>query len=1181
MLPKLHLQTLLTTVLLLALRVDVSEEGELLAESIVLITAGECGYLSVTKPVLSVGSSLTATCHLCKEETASWEYAGSLVSPQLYSQINSTVSTLTLDSLTLTSREGENLTCRSSKGESYSQLIQTGYSPQAPTDLECVTHDMLTFICSWSAGSEINLKTTYKICYKPTHCESVKRNVSGKINLGPFGAVQIHITAVNTLGSATATFHLTKKDIAFIPPVPQNVKVVPDFSSQTLSLKWTSGVSALAFPTTIAFEIQVLWTEKMEVIHTESYAAQLDSQNKTFQWSWISGMPLNCTSHSVRIRSISTDSLVNSKNGSSDWSKLQTVPGADDSKSVMFPEDKVVRVGTNMTFCCVAGRGERIKTLVYGAEHLPCNELGIRRKAITKYNLPPSNPSGTNIMCELDPFDLIGTVVFVGYPPDDQQLECETRDLQNIVCYWNPGRQTMLLGGRRTFYTLTERISGKNASCHRANDADPNGDKHKCHFPVISGQQMYKFLLKAKNPLGEVETNYTLNLYTRVYPYSPSKVTVLCTGSRQTELFLSWEVSYKNMTCLCQFEIITNNKEKQLMNFTLPGQEANAHSTVAVDQLYPDTSYSFRTRCASAEHFWKWSSWSESKTCKTQEEAPSKALDVWREIKRTEHGQNVLVKWKPLPHSDAKGTIVKYEITWNDVNEVGEQSAVAPVSVNSTELHLNFSDYVISVRAVNSVGSSPSSQIRILGLLEEQADEPSIISGTPSGFNLSWSPGTNETCGYIVEWCLFPDTLDCNLQWEKVPPKTTHTVITSDGFRPGVRYSFSVYGCSQHKEYLLKKMVGYTQELAPRRAVKVKAEANSSHTVTLRWEDIPVQDRQGFIRGYRVYYVPQVNYSVRSQKSGIKEVINITDPDVRNVTVTNLHSTTYEFTVKAYTAGGEGIGEPININLVDSPLGLILAILVPLGVTCFCGILLAIFCYTKRNCVKETFYPDIPKPEIHGEQWSVGEGRSSNPTFDVKPFIPDKVRIIESLHGKDAEDSDICKVEINNGDSEQIDVNSCDTSTNPMLPSYYPQIVDSYKASSDSSSGSMNSCATQVTYSDIQPPSNGSVNNLEVISDCGYKPQMRPHVPLLDVNHTPNPQHLDLPEQSEGYQPQLKVSNWSLESPEVDEASACIGSPTSVNSTQFLLPDQASEEGQSTRSSSWKFSSFMSSAQKR
>ncbi|XP_041111083.1 leukemia inhibitory factor receptor-like isoform X2 [Polyodon spathula] len=1168
MLLKLHLQTLLTTVLLLALQVDVSEEGE-------------CGYLSVTKPVLSVGSSLSATCHLCKEETASWEYAGSLVSPQLYSQINSTVSTLTLHSLTLTSREGENLTCLSSKGESYSQLIQTGYSPKAPTDLECVTHDMLTFICSWSAGSETNLKTSYKICYKPTRCESVERNVSGKITLPLIEAVQIHITAVNTLGSATATFQVTRKDITFIPPVPQNVKVVPDFSSQTLSLKWTGAVSALAFPTAIVFEIQVLWTEKMKIIHTESYPAQFDNQNKTFHWSWFSDMPLSCTSHSVRIRSISTDVLMNSKNGSSDWSKLQTIPGADDSKSVMFPEDKVVNVGTNMTFCCVAGNGERIKTMSYGAEHLPCSEVGKRSKAITKYNLPPSNPSGTNVMCELDPFDFVGTVVFVGYPPDDQQLECETRDLQNIHCHWSPGRQTMLLGGRRTFYTLTERFSGKNTSCPRANDVDPNGDKYKCSFPVISGQQMYKFLLKAKNPLGEVETSYTLNLYTRVYPYSPSKVMVRCIGSRETELFLSWGVSYKKLTSLCQFEIITNNKEKELRNFTLPGQEANALSRVAVEQLYPDTSYSFRTRCASAEHFWKWSSWSESKTCKTEEEAPTKALDVWREIKRTEYGQNVFVKWKPLPHSDAKGTIVKYEITWKDMNEVGEQSVFAPVSTNNTELHLNFSDYIISVRAINSAGSSPTSQIRILGLLEEQAAEPTRISGTPSGFNLSWSADTNETCGYIVEWCLFPDTSDCSLQWERVPPKTTHAVITSDGFRPGVRYSISVYGCSQHKEYLLEKMVGYTQELAPRRAVKVKAEANSSHTVTLRWEDIPVRDRQGFIRGYRVYYVPQVNYSARSQKSGIKEVINITDPDARNVTVTNLQSSTYEFTVRAYTAGGESIGEPINVNLVDSPLGLILAILIPLGTTCFCGILLGIFCYTKRNCVKETFYPDIPKPEIHGEQWSVGEGRSSNPTFDVKPFIPDKVRIIESVPGKDVEDSDICKVEINNGDSEQIDDNCCDASTNPMLPSYYPQIVDSYKASSDSSSGSMDSCATQVTYSDIQPPSTGLVNNLEVISDAGYKPQMRPHVPLVDVSHTPNPQHLDLPEHSEGYQPQVKVSNWSLESPEVDEASACIGSPTSLNSTQFLLPDQASEEGQSSRSSSWKFSNFMSNAQKR
>ncbi|RXM99784.1 Leukemia inhibitory factor receptor [Acipenser ruthenus] len=470
----------------------------------------------------------------------------------------------------------------------------------------------------------------------------------------------------------------------------------------------------------------------------------------------------------------------------------------------------------------------------------------------------------------------------------------------------------MLLREHRTFYTLTERISGKNASCHQANDddADLNDDKYKCNFPVISGQQMYKFLLKAKNPLGEVETNYTLNLYTRVYPYSPSKVTVLCTGSRQTKLFLSWGVSYKNMTC--QFEIVTNNKEKQL------------------------------------------------------------------------------------------GTIVKYEITWNVVNEVGEQSAIAPVSVNSTELHLNFSDYVISVRAVNSVGSSPSSQIRILGLFE-------------------------------------------------------------DGFRPGVRYSISVYGCSQHKEYLLKKMVGYTQEL------------------------------------------------------GIKEVINITDPDVRNVTVTNLHSATYEFTVKAYTAGGEGIGEPININLVDSRVAEERVARQEPRQT------------GEADIWAEKFGVVIPPTEVVVElarEGLVELGRSSNPTFDVKPFIPDKVWIIESVPGKDVEDSDICTMEMNNGD-------------------------------------------------------NGSVNNLEVISDSGYKPQMRPHVPLLDVNHTPNPQHLDLPEQSEGYQPQLKVSNWSLESPEVDEASACIGSPTSVNSTQFLLPYQASEEGQSTRSSSWKFSSLMSSAQKR
>lgn len=43
-------------------------------------------------------------------------------------------------------------------------------------------------------------------------------------------------------------------------------------------------------------------------------------------------------------------------------------------------------------------------------------------------------------------------------PPDiPQKLNCETHDLKEIICTWDPGRPTALVGPRNTSYTLFER----------------------------------------------------------------------------------------------------------------------------------------------------------------------------------------------------------------------------------------------------------------------------------------------------------------------------------------------------------------------------------------------------------------------------------------------------------------------------------------------------------------------------------------------------------------------------------------------------------------------------------------------------------------------------------------------------------------------------------------------------
>lgn len=49
-------------------------------------------------------------------------------------------------------------------------------------------------------------------------------------------------------------------------------------------------------------------------------------------------------------------------------------------------------------------------------------------------------------------------LIFKLDPPDiPQKLNCETYDLKDIICTWNPGRPTSLAGPRSTSYTLFER----------------------------------------------------------------------------------------------------------------------------------------------------------------------------------------------------------------------------------------------------------------------------------------------------------------------------------------------------------------------------------------------------------------------------------------------------------------------------------------------------------------------------------------------------------------------------------------------------------------------------------------------------------------------------------------------------------------------------------------------------
>lgn len=84
------------------------------------------------------------------------------------------------------------------------------------------------------------------------------------------------------------------------------------------------------------------------------------------------------------------------------------------SESNMFPQDKVVPVGSNMTFCCIVKEKEDFKEIMYGRQEMTATRLSRRTYAITATNQPVSGNTGTNVICCSQRLTLTGAVVFVG-----------------------------------------------------------------------------------------------------------------------------------------------------------------------------------------------------------------------------------------------------------------------------------------------------------------------------------------------------------------------------------------------------------------------------------------------------------------------------------------------------------------------------------------------------------------------------------------------------------------------------------------------------------------------------------------------------------------------------------------------------------------------------------------------
>ncbi|XP_017708686.1 PREDICTED: leukemia inhibitory factor receptor isoform X1 [Rhinopithecus bieti] len=1042
----------------------------------------------------------------------------------------------------------------------------------APHDLKCVTNNLQVWDCYWKAPSGTGRGIDYEVCIENrSHSCYQLEKTNIKIPALSHGDYEITINSLHDFGSSTSKFTLNEQNVSLIPDTPEILNLSADFSTSTLYLKWNDRGSVFPHHSNVIWEIKILRKESMELVKLVTHNTTLNGKDTLHHWSWASDMPLECAIHFVEIRCYIDNLHFSGHKEWSDWSPVKNISWMPDSQTKVFPQDKVILVGSDITFCCVSQ--EKVLSALIGHTNCPLIRLDGENVAIKIRNISVSASSGTNVVFTTED-NIFGTVIFAGYPPDTpQQLNCETHDLKEILCSWNPGRATALVGPRATSYTLLESFSGKYVRFKRAEA--PTNESYQLFFQMLPNQEIYNFTLNAHNPLGRSESTILVNITEKVYPHTPTSFKVKDINS--TAVKLSWHLpgNFAKINFLCQIEIKKSNSVQEQRNVTIKGVE-NSSYLVALDKLNPYTVYTFRIRC-STETFWKWSKWSNKKQHLTTEAIPSKGPDTWREW--SSDGKNLIIYWKPLPINEANGKILSYNVSCSSDEETQSLSEI-PDPQHKAEIQLDKNDYIISVVAKNSVGSSPPSKIASMEIPNDDLKIEQVV-GMGKGILLTWHYDPNMTCDYVIKWCNSSRSEPCLMDWRKVPSNSTETVIESDQFRPGVRYNFFLYGCRNQGYQLLRSMIGYIEELAPTVAPNFTVEDTSADSILVKWEDIPVEELRGFLRGYLFYFGKGERDTskmrvLESGRSDIK-VKNITDISQKTLRIADLQGkTSYHLVLRAYTDGGVGPEKSMYVVTKENSVGLIIAILIPVAVAVIVGVVTSILCYRKREWIKETFYPDIPNPENCKAlqfQKSVCEGSSGLKTLEMNPCTPNNVEVLETRSAfPKIEDTEIISPI-----AERPEDRSDAEPENHVVVSYCPPIIEEEipNPAADEAGGT-----AQVIYIDVQSmyqpqakPEEEQEN--DPVGGAGYKPQM--HLPINSTMEDIAAEE-DL-EKTVGYRPQANVNTWNLVSPDsprsIDSNSEIVsfGSPCSINSRQFLIPPK-DEDSPESNGGGWSFTNF-------
>lgn len=713
---------------------------------------------------------------------------------------------------------------------------------------------------------------------------------------------------------------------------PQNVTLTN--SDQTLLMSWDDGPSCSASRGALTCELVVLIADKE--VHHHEFPMTTDTMGSLHSWNWTSYLAPQCATHTVRLR-------YRNRNLTSLWKQEQIIPGdySSDRKRI-YPRDRVFEAGSKATFCCILQAGES-----FVAMSLSSNKgviMNSTKISDQTYALTLHLNRSLDVKCKTNKSSY-GSCVYVGYPPGDKDLQCETRDLESVECYWTVGRDTNISFKSPTTYQLLGR------PCEEMT-------KSRCsqYLQVDAGER--NWILTAKNTLGTVDLHDRADLTKRVHMYAPERVRASNVMARNVRLEWTWTVQqYNNINLTCQVHVRHTETSAKSETFGV------GLNVLILNDLKPNWKYAVQLRCGTAQNFWKWGDWSKVLDFHTKIDVPD-ALDVWMHMEETQ----AVVIWKTLLLNQSHGDIIDYEVAWRKTGGTDQPNrTTVPASSNSLTLTgLETSkEHIATVTARNSKGSSSPSSITIPSLsLDRAGVNTSWITGINGSFTLSLPACPPTSCGFIVDWC--PTLGNCTPEWLRVPPDQTDITISSEHFIDGLRYSLSIYACTQGSPVLLQRREGYVRETRIEdNLFKSLAFRQQDSGVEVSWEYVAHREQTAAIHGYTLYY-QEPNSSVFN--------VSTDDLEATSLMVRNLNVSSYTFTMAAATRLGEGGHSSFTATLNSQTDNLVTGVLISLGAIFVLLSLSTVLCFRHWTCIRRKVYPPIPKPVLT-DKWLTSLGQ--------------------------------------------------------------------------------------------------------------------------------------------------------------------------------------------------------------